>query len=209
MGLSIGLFGSRGTEVPLRLYHLFSTYEICNIKRNSSGKCLASDGSDMTRYVYISPNNRIFLKDDKAGNDGTDTNTSDDEYHGPNEYVKFKIYDNYYDDNFGKYQISILRGVGRDNGYDDGLLEFLVSLVENTMLGRVDANGDRQGGIIQSMYQSIVQDTNFITVVQISLGLYIALFGAAHMFGLTEWSKKEVMSRILKIGLIIFSSFLE
>ena len=204
MGLYIGLFGSRGTEVPSRLYHLFSTYEICNIKRNSSGKCLASDGSDMTRYIYTSPNKRIFLKDDHAGNDGTDTNTSDDEYHGPNEYVKFKIYDNYYGDNFGKYQISILRGVGRANGYDDGLLEFLVSLVEDTMLGEVDANGDRQGGIIQFMYQSIVQDTNFIRVVQISLGLYIALFGAAHMFGLTEWSKQEVMSRILKIALIIF-----
>ena len=204
MGLYIGLFGSRGTEVPSRLYHLFSTYEICNIKRNSSGKCLASDGSDMTRYIYTSPNKRIFLKDDHAGNDGSDTNTSDDEYHGPNEYVKFKIYDNYYDDNFGKYQISILRGVGRANGYDDGLLEFIVSLVEDTMLGEVDANGDRQGGIIQFMYQSIVQDTNFIRVVQISLGLYIALFGAAHMFGLTEWSKQEVMSRILKIALIIF-----
>jgi len=204
MGLYMGLFGSRGTEVPLRLYHLFSTYEICNIKRNSNGKCLAKDGTDMTRYIYASSNKRIFLKDDHAGNYGTDTNTADDEYHGPNEYVKFKVYDNYYDDNFGKYQISILRGVGRDNGYDDGLLEFLVSLVEDTMLGEVDANGDRQGGIIEFMYKSIVQDTNFIRVVQISLGLYIALFGAAHMFGLTEWSKQEVMSRILKIALIIF-----
>ena len=202
MGLYIGLFGSNGTEDLKRSYHLLSTYEICDIKRNSSGKCLASDGTDMTRYIYTSPNKRIFLKDDKADNDGTDTNTSDDEYHGPNEYVKFKIYDDYYNDNVGQYKISILRGVGRAN--DDGLLEFLVSLVENTMLGEVDANGDRQGGIIQFMYQSIVQDTNFITVVQISLGLYIALFGAAHMFGLTEWSKKEVMSRILKIGLIIF-----
>ncbi len=204
MGLYIGLFGSRGTEVPLRLYHLFATYEICNITRDSNGKCLAEDGTDMTRYVYISPNSRIFVKDDKAGNEGTDTNTSDDEYHGPNEYVKFKIYDNYYNDNFGKYEISILRGVGNANGYDDGLLEYLVSLVENTLLGEVDANGDRQGGIIQFMYQSIVQDTNFIRVVQISLGLYIALFGAAHMFGLTEWSKQEVMNRILKIGLILF-----
>ena len=204
MGLYIGLFGSRGAEVPLRLYHLLSTYEICNITRNSNGKCLAADGTDMTRYVYTSPNSRIFLKDDHAGNEGTDTSTSDDEYHGPNEYVKFKIFDNYYDDNFGKYQISILRGVGRGNGYEDGLLEFLVSLVEDTMLGEVDANGDRQGGIIQFMYQSIVQDTNFITVLQIALSLYIALFGAAHMFGLTEWSKQEVMSRILKIGLILF-----
>jgi len=204
MGLYMGLFGSRGTEVPLRLYHLFSTYEICNIKRNSNGKCLAGDGTDMTRYIYTSPNKRIFLKDDHAGNYGTDTSTADDEYHGPNEYVKFKVYDNYYDDNYGKYQISILRGVGRANGYDDGLLEFLVSLVEDTMLGEVDANGDRQGGIIEFMYKSIVQDTNFIRVVQISLGLYIALFGAAHMFGMTEWSKQEVMSRILKIALIIF-----
>jgi len=203
MGLYMGLFGRQGLEIPVRLYHLFSTYEVCNIKRNSSRKCLAHDGSDMTRYIYTSPNNRIFLKNDNAGNDDVDNITSDDVYYGPNEDIKFKIYDRYYDDNFGKYQISILRGVGREDGYDDGLLEFLVSLVENTMLGEVDVKGDRQGGIIQFMYESIVRDTNFIIVVQISLGLYIALFGAAHMFGLTEWSKKEVMSRILKIGLII------
>jgi hypothetical protein len=204
MGLYMGLFGSRGVQYPNRVYHLFSTYKICDIFLDSKKECRASDGTDMTSYIYTSPNDRIFIKDDNNYNNGTDTNTFDDTYHSANENIKFKIFDSYYDDNFGQYRILILRGVGGDDVDEDGLLEFLVSLVEDTMLGEIDSSGDRQGGIIQFMYQSIVQDTNFIRVVQISLSLYIALFGAAHLFGLTEWSKKEVMGRILKIGLIIF-----
>lgn len=202
MGAYIALFGSRGIDIPVRVYHLFSTEETCNVVRDSNGHCLDSNGNDVTRYVFRSANSRIFMKDDNNGNNGTDSNTSDDVYHNPNEVVKTIMYDRYYSDNYGRYNMIILRGVGNAN--DAGLIEFLVRLVEDTVLGKIDSNGDRQGGIIEFMYKSIVQDSTFIIVVQIALSLYIMFYGLAHLFGVAEINKKELMGRVLKIGLIVF-----
>ncbi len=202
MGLYIGLFGSRGVEIPKRAYHMYATDTICNIQKNSDGRCIDSNGIDRTQYIYYSPNNRIFVKDDKNGNNGTDTDTSDDEYHTANEEVKFIIYDSYYADNYGQYNLSILRGVGSDT--DGGLLEFIVRLVEDTLLGPINDEGKRDGGIIRWMYMAIVQDSGFITILQISLSFYIAFYGLAHLMGLAQITYKELVNRVIKIGLIIF-----
>lgn len=202
MGAYISLQGPRGVTVPIRAYHLFSQEEICNIVRNSQGQCLDDNGIDITRYVYRSANSRIFMKDDNDGNDNIDPNTGNDVYHGPNEHIKTLMYDSYYRDNYGKYNVRILRGVGNEN--EQGLLEYLVSIVEDSILGEVGDDGVRRNGIIEFMYKSIVQDSGFILVLQISLSLYIALFGAAHLFGVVELNKKELMTRALKIGLIMF-----
>jgi hypothetical protein len=112
MGAYIALWGSRGVSVPLRAYHLFSQEEICNILRDSNGKCLDAGGNDVTRYVFRSANNRIFLKDDGIQNQTIDTDTSDDIYHLPGEDVKVIMWDSYYSDNYGQYNVKILRGVG-------------------------------------------------------------------------------------------------
>ena len=205
MGAYIALFGRSGTEVPSRAYHLFSESKICSVIRDSQGRCLDSNGNDMTRYIFRSANQRIFMKDDKRGNDGSDANTSDDEYHSPNEIVKVIILDSFYSDNFGKYNISILRGVGpKGNSVDNGLLEFLVGMVEDVLLGKADDSGNRQGGILKFMYQAIVQDSGFALALQVTLALYITLFGGAHLFGIVEMNKKELMSRLLKISIVIF-----
>ncbi len=203
MGAYIALWGPRGASVPMRAYHLFSEEEICNILRDSQGKCLDAGGNDATRYVFKSANSRIFLKDDGIGNQTIDTDTANDVYHAPNEDVKVIMWDSYYSDNYGQYNVRILRGVGVAG--DRGLLEFLVSIVEEVLMGKIGDDDKRHGGIIEFMYKSIIQDSGFVLVVQVSLALYIALFGAAHLFGVAEIaSKKELMSRALKIGLIVF-----
>lgn len=203
MGLYLGMFGRSGSDVPQRAYHLFSQNVICPITRNSNGQCIDSQGNDRTRYVFRSANNRIFMKDDHSNNDGTDTNPGDDTYHKANEYIKLIVHDQYYSDNFGQYNVIFLKGIARDG--DTGLLEYLVKIVEDALLGRVDDNGKRQGSVIEYMYKAIVQDSYFAATVQISLSIYIALFGFATLFGLAEISsKKEIMSRMTKIALIIF-----
>jgi len=202
MGLYIALFGPRGVTTPLRAYHLFSEEESCNVVRNSQGQCLNSSGVDVTRHVFRSKNGSIFMKDDHAGNTGIDGNTSDDEYHKPNEAVKLIIYDRYYADNYGQYTVYFLKGVGVAD--DVGLLEFLVRIVEGVLLGDVGEDGERHGGIIEFMYKSIVQDSLFIMIVQFSLSFYIIFFGMAVLMGVAEITRKELMNRVLKIGLIIF-----
>ena len=203
IGAYIGLFGRRGVEVPVRAYHLFSEEEACNIVRDRNGRCIDPNGKDLTRYIFKSANNRIFMKDDLNGNNGPDNNSSDDVYHEHSESVKVLIYDRYYSDNYGQYNITLLKGVGDNN--DPGLLEYLVRMVEDVVLGEVNDEDKREGGILEFLYKSIVQDSGFILIVQISLSLYIALFGAAHLFGIIETiTKKELMTRALKIGLIVF-----
>ena len=205
MGAYVGLFGSRGVAIPSRAYHLYSEETLCNITRNSANECKDSNGVDRTGYIFRSANNRIFMKTDNATNDGSDTFTGDDVYHDSSEVVKFKISDSYYNDNYGKYNVTIMQGVGQSGDSDSlGILEHIVRMVENVLLGDLDSNKVRQGGILEGMFKSIVQDTGFILLLQVSLSLYITFYGIAVLFGVAEISKKELMSRVMKIGLILF-----
>ena len=203
MGAYISLWGPRGVSTPLRAYHLYTEDEVCNVVRNSQGKCLDASGKDVTRYMFKTQNAIGLMKDDGAGNNDIDINAAGDIYHNPNERLKVVMYDSYYDDNYGQYNINIYGGVGDDD--DPGLLEFLVSLIEDVLLGEVDDfDGKRDGGVIKFMYNSIVKDSGFALTVQVALSLYITLFGLAHLLGIVELSsKKEIMSRVLKICLII------
>ncbi len=202
MGAYMALWGTRGVTTPIRSYHLFSEETVCNVLRNSNGQCVDQSGNDMTRYVFRSANNRIFMKDDHDGNDDFDSNTGNDEYHTSNEYLKTIMYDTYYRDNYGSYNIQILRGVGSSK--ENGLLESLVLVVEDALLGKLDDDGNRDGGIIRFMYLAVVQDSGFSLAMQMSLIFYVTLFGAAHIWGLVEMNKKEIMGRMLKIALVMF-----
>ncbi len=202
MGAYMALWGTRGVTTPIRSYHLFSEETVCNVLRNSNGQCVDQSGNDMTRYVFRSANNRIFMKDDHDGNDDFDSNTGNDDYHTSNEHIKTIMHDTYYRDNYGSYNIQILRGVGSSK--ENGLLESLVLVVENALLGKLDDDGNREGGIIRFMYLAVVQDSGFSLAMQMSLIFYVTLFGAAHIWGLVEMNKKEIMSRMLKIALIMF-----
>lgn len=207
LGLYLGLFGSRGFDIPTRVYHLYSEETSCNIKTSEPGKCVDSSGKDRTKYVFRSDNATIFLKDDGDGNNSLNTDSSNDDYHIRNEKIKIMILDSYYEDNYGKYNLNFLKGAtdGSDgSGNNYGLLEFIVRLVEDSLLGEMDVNGKRQNGIIEFLFKAIVHDSGFITILQVLLSLYIAIYGVATLFGVAEISKKELTSRLLKIALVIF-----
>ncbi len=203
MGLYLGVFGNSGNVSPLRAYHLFSEVEICNVRRDVNNKCLDDSGRDVTQYIFTSANDRTFVKDDNIGNTGgIDNNPGGDTLHARNEVMKLIILDNYYNDNYGTYQVQFMSGIGKDR--NPGLIEYFVRLIEDSVMGKVDADGARRGGIIETMFNSIVRDSGFISVLQMALSIYIAFYGLAVLMGLAEISKKELMSRALKVGLIIF-----
>lgn len=202
MGLYLGLFGTSSNEMPIRVYHLFSESTTCPINRNSSGECKDSNGIDQTKYVFRSANNAIFVKDDLSDNMAMNVSASDDVFHRPNEFVKLMVHDRYYSDNYGQYNVTFLEGVSRDG--DTGLLEFLVSILEDSLLGTKDANGVKKGGILEYMYKAIVQDSYFGATLQICLSLYIAFFGLATLLGIVEITKKELLNRLIKLSLVIF-----
>lgn len=200
MGLYIGLFGASGFVTPKNVYPLYTLEKGCEITTNNS-KCIDENGDDRTFYLYRSPNNRTFIKDDHDNNDGSDTNSENDEYHKPNEQVKLLIFDRYYADNFGQYHVEFLGGVGSAD--KKGLIEFIVNLFEDVVLGKVNDDGLRDGGVIKSMYNSIVHDSGFAKMMQILLSLYIAIYGFATLIGVAELNKKELLSRVVKISLVM------
>lgn len=210
MGAYVGLYGRDGITMPKRLYHMYPGEEVCDIGK-TAGKCVDEFGNDASAYIYRSPNKKIFVKDDKAGNNGSDINEGDDEYHNPGEILKLTMYDQYYADNYGGYNITLMGGVMKDGGKCiDGIVECIVGVVEDALLGKVipDPNNDdkliREGGILQTMYNLIVQDRTFITIIQMSLILYVTFFGMTILMGGVEISPKEISTRIMKVALVLF-----
>jgi hypothetical protein len=202
-GLYAGLFGKNGNTAPIRIYHIYPTEEICDIRRNSDGQCIDAGGEDQTKYLYRSPSNNIFIKDDKSGNDGTDTDSSDNEYHVAGELIKLIINDRYYRDNYGGYDVQFMGGFLREG--DDVLLEYIVGTVEDVIMGKpVNGGKDREGGSLEFLYNSIVKDSTFIRIVQMCLILYVTIFGIYVLLGAVQLSRKEVMSRFIKMALVIF-----
>ena len=204
MGAYIGLYGAVGNDTPLRMYHLYdvNNSEVCDVSRNSDGECLDDDGNDITQYIYKSPNDKIFIKDNKSGNVGIDYNTSDDEYHEAGEIVKMILYDSYYSDNYGYYNIEFLGGVLKQN--DEGILEYIVGIFEDFVIGKVDEDGQRKGGALELLYNSLVQDSVFIQIIRLALISYITFFGFGILIGTVEISRKEMSSRVIKIALVMF-----
>ncbi len=193
-GLYVGLFGKDGHTTPNRVYQIYPTREICDINRNSSGMCIDDSGNDVTKYFYTSPNNKAFLKDIGDGNPI---------YHKAGEIVKFIINDRYYEDNYGGYNINLIGGFLRPA--DQGLLEYIVGTVEDSLLGKLSVDGkSRAGGAIEFIYNSIVKDSTFIRIVQMLLIIYIVIFGIWVVSGMLKINKKELVTRISKIALVIF-----
>ena len=212
LGLYMGLFGSSGNVQPLRLYHLFSQEERCPITRDAQGRCVQEtdiideNGDpkliDRTRYIYTSPGGRIPIYDDRSGNNCTDNNPNDDQYHRMREVIKLKISDSYYRDNYGDYTVEFLSGVYSDS--EVLIMEYVVSVLEEVLLGKVNMEtGVKEGGILEFIYNSIIGDSRFILAVQLMLVLYITFFGVSVLMGLTEISRKEIFTRIFQIAIVL------
>lgn len=210
LGLYMGLFGIGGNDQPKRVYHLFTQTEECPIRRDDAGRCVQEievNGEtffrDRTRYIYTNPTGR-FIEDDMSGNSCSSTDDpSDDVYHSPREIVQLKIHDTYYRDNYGSYNVEFLSGFYLEG--EMGILETIVNDIETILLGEVDLNnrGEREGGLLRFLYNAIVMNPDFTLFVQLTLVLYISFFGLSSLLGVTDITKRELMTKFLQIGIIM------
>jgi type IV secretory pathway VirB6-like protein len=202
MGAYISLWGNSGGDTPTRAYHMLSQEKYCPVARDASGACI-KNGIDVTRYVFRSPDNLIFIKNDGLNNNlpTVSTSTPGFSYHGTNEEVKVIMYDGYYDDNAGKYNLYFSGGTGSES--QSFILEYIVGMVEDSILGEKNSAGVRTGGVLEFLYNAIVNNDQFKLILKLSLSTYIMFFGGAYLMGLVEMSRKEISMIILKLSLVM------
>ena len=201
-GLYIGLIDAAGSDVPPLAYHLASTDVICPITPkldNGVKRCIDKGGVDRTKVIYRSPDLKIFKKTISDLND-------ESVYHKSGDKIKLNIYDQFLSDNSGKYKVEFMRGVTSKEG--EGLIADIVGSFSHYLFGASYYDEKlkitiKKEGVVEFMYKAILKDKIVRSVISISLSMYISFYGLAFFMGMTDFGKKEVMMRLLKIGLVI------
>lgn len=106
-----------------------------------------------------------------------------------NGNLYFRILDSYYDDNGGQYQLVFKSGVA--DPYP-GPIATAVGAVK----GQLDVASTR-------IYNNLINETEYLTVVKICLILYIMFLGISFMFGIVNITQKDLAVHIFKIALVI------
>jgi len=121
-----------------------------------------------------------------------------------------------YANNSGNYSVEVKTRIVKDNSTSySGLIQSIITPVDEFLDGvpKTDANGnvlrDESGKITyqvngQSMnvYKYIISNPSFQVVLKMSLILFVAFYGLFYVMGLSEFSYGEVITRIVKIGLV-------
>ena len=228
VGAYISLWGRDGNITPKKAYHLASVDSFCPIsllpnQADATGNlkiCSNGDNKDMTKVTFRSKNSKIFVKcygpnnsdlTEEEQNQADCIAKSDQDhgkayYHKPGEVVKITIYDQYYLDNSGGYSVEFLGGI--QSATPDGLIASIVKEMDGYLFGSRTYDTGTQSyitreGVVQFMYKKIINDNVAKRVILISLILYITFFGLSFFMGLVDYGKKEVMMRLLKIGLVV------
>lgn len=120
---------------------------------------------------------------------------------GRNEKIKFIIYDNYYSDNVGQYKINMYSGF--TDYADKGLIEKIVKDLEDVFIGHRNEQGIFENGVLKTMYDYLVSDSNFNFIARMAVILYMAFLGLSFAIGSLEYNRKELMKILLKLTFVL------
>ncbi len=104
---------------------------------------------------------------------------------------------NKYYNNEGKYQVVVK--VENKGSNISNIVNKVISPVIEIMDGSADGT---KMGQAERVYVSIVNDGRFQLIVQTLLILMITFYGVGYLMGVSEFSQSEIISRIIKIGVI-------
>ncbi len=102
--------------------------------------------------------------------------------------IYFKVEDSYYRDNVGSYKIRIDNGAFiKKPGFVEGLINFFKDTFDK---------------VEKIIYDNIVKESGFRTIVRILLVLFVIFTVMFFMLGLIEINQTELIIRLFKIGVI-------
>ena len=178
---------------PEFAYHMFSLKSFCPIK-STNGNCVDENGMIRTKFIWESP--AQILKNSE----------SPPQYHEDLSKVKLALYDHFYKDNSGYYKIEFVGGVIQKDG--DGIFASSVKTAEDFLFGSNDYNPqlmrrEKKDGVAEFMFKAVLNDPIVKNVISISLVLYVTIYGLAFLSGMVDFGRKELMTRLLKFGLVV------
>lgn len=95
-------------------------------------------------------------------------------------------------DNYGFYEISVY-------AYQNSTFDFIPDMVASV----IEPIRDQVYAVSQQMFSNIVQNRNFINIINAMLTLYVVLFGISFLMGNTQITQKDLVYRLLKIGIVL------
>ena len=104
---------------------------------------------------------------------------------------------NKYYNNSGQYQVVVK--VENKNSNISDIVNQVVSPVVEIMDGSPDG---KKIGQAERVYKEIVGDGRFQAIVQLMVILMITFYGVGYLMGVSEFTQGEIVSRIIKIGVI-------
>lgn len=184
-GLYLKFFGTDNNTPANEAYHLYSFERICPIPGIRTAKC-ETGGVDKSIFIYR----------------GISNNTA-------GQHIRLTFDDVYYSDNSGAYNVQFIGGVNQVKG--SGLLTEIVSSMEGYLFGSTQVERDgtqiRKSGIVEFFYVALFKDPIVKRVINITLVLYVCFYGLTFLMGITDFGRKEIMMRLIKIGLVtLFTS---
>jgi type IV secretion system protein VirB6 len=101
---------------------------------------------------------------------------------------------------YGDYVITFVPPVLNNTGYfkPNGPIASIVKTVYETLFG---ING--QGGIVETLYRTLVEDSRLIRGVQALMTLYVAFVGLGFVMGTIEIKQQDLIYRMIKLAFVI------
>ncbi len=161
-----------------------STGEMTGIKLENPFKELDSNGivSDVARNGICGTNETI----------GTGTGQCSKEFYCASVY----------DNNSGSYKVVIkvkdIANGSRVSSLVDSVISPVIQIMDGTPKGVLPV----KEGQAERVYKLVINDPTFKTIVRIIFILAITFYGVGYLMGVSQFSQSEIISRVVKIGLI-------
>lgn len=191
----VGLYGLIA-EFDQSLGQRTATFADPNVNAATAGNpLLASNGKFHTFYIPIYKDQNTSnsftvdkIPDCSQGKQGTNCAYSTKPQQAlVGGRLFFKLVDNYYYDNVGSYQITLLEGV-----YKEGIVSKILSTIQTSF-----------STISQSIFVSVVQNGQIRSVIKVCLVLYLCFIAVSYMLGIAgEETAAEITKTVFKISVI-------
>ncbi|MBS0236126.1 MAG: type IV secretion system protein [Proteobacteria bacterium] len=122
---------------------------------------------------------------------GNFTTVTDTQANGQSGFKSGKLYlkivDNYYGDNEGSYNVTLVGGVYTAQGFVSETIEMVQTVLQNVQ---------------EAIFKSVVSNPRFVITVRAVLLLYVCISAFLFMAGLMKMHQAEIIIRLLKFAFI-------